>query len=357
MKVSEINKILSPRQLAGVVLVYVAFIQLFITIYLDYINYAPISSISILLYRYLMSVAIAFLGGYIVAYLDLRVIAFLDYYASWNGRIVKRVIFEILFVSILGVFTAFLLTGIASLIHKYPESFYCAFINNIMISIVSNFMLMIILEFWVSLFEKNKSELKEQIMESEISNLKYEVLKSQIEPHFIFNSLNTMSGLIGTEPERAQKFFDELSLIYRYVLETIDSKCVRLSQELEFLESYRFLLEIRFSNKIIFHIQKTEEYLDWWLPPLCLQFAVENALKHNSLSDISPLMINIYCQHDSIYVVNNVQYKYSREYSSGIGQRNINKRYAIITEILPIYFSEGGKYYSKFPLLPEKPKF
>lgn len=202
---------------------------------------------------------------------------------------------------------------------------------------------------------KEKSELKEQKLENEINRLKYDVLKSQIEPHFIFNSLNTMSGLIGSEPEKAQAFFDELSQVYRYVLETIDCKSVRLSRELEFIESYKFLMAIRFSDSVIFHIDVEKDYLDWWLPPLSLQFAVENALKHNSASESSPLVIYIYCSNGAIYVANNIQYKFSKEYSSGLGQSNINKRYALITQIEPNYYTEGGKYFSKFPLIPTKP--
>jgi LytS/YehU family sensor histidine kinase len=164
-----------------------------------------------------------------------------------------------------------------------------------------------------------------------------------------------MSGLISSDPVKAQNFFDELSQVYRYVLETIDCKSVRLSRELEFIESYRFLMNIRFTDSVIFHIHNSEDYLDWWLPPLSLQFAVENALKHNSASEITPLIIHIYCSDGAIFVVNNIQYKYSKEYSSGLGQNNINKRYALITKIEPEYFTDGGKYFSKFPLIPTKP--
>ncbi len=352
MKKSEIYKVLSPEKLAAVVFVYVAFVELFIVFYLDYIGYAPITNFYYLMYRYLISVAIAFFGGYVAGFMDLRGIAVLDRYFTWQETPILRLTLQLLFVTIIGIFVAFFLTAFVNTIQEYPEKFYKAFVNNMMVSILSNLMLMIILDLWISIIEKNKMELKEQIVENEISNLKYDVLKSQIEPHFIFNNLNTMSYLIESDSEKAQRFFGELSQIYRYILATIDCKCVKLCRELEFLNSYIYLSDVRFSDTIIFNLHKSEEYLEWWLPPLSLQFAVENVLKHNSASELHPLIINIYCSEGSIFVVNNISYKFSKDYSTGLGQSNINKRYSLITEMEPKYFTDGSKYFSKFPLIP-----
>ncbi len=158
----------------------------------------------------------------------------------------------------------------------------------------------------------------------------YETLKNQVNPHFLFNSLNALSTLVYKDQDLAAKFIKQLSIVYRHVLDTKDKEVVPLSVELEALEAYIFLIHIRFgeSLKVNLDIPKTANYL---IIPLALQMLVENAVKHNIISRRQPLTIDIYLKDEIITVSNNLQVKKNVGESSGIGLTNIQARYQYIS--------------------------
>lgn len=168
----------------------------------------------------------------------------------------------------------------------------------------------------------------------------FETLKSQVNPHFLFNSLNTLSGLIEENPERAVNFVQELSKVYRHILNTRDKDTISLEEEMRFLHSYLFLLKMRFGDNLITEIQVDNKLNNMQLPALAVQQLVENAIKHNVIATGRQLYLTITtgsdahlngeAEQDKLTVENNIQKKISVEPSSGFGLESIRHRFHLL---------------------------
>lgn len=193
--------------------------------------------------------------------------------------------------------------------------------------------------------ELNAAELQKESMKS-----RFDSLKSQVNPHFLFNSLNALTNLIYEDQDKAANFVKQLSEVYRYVLDTQGREVVKLAEEEKFLRSYLFLQQIRFGEKL-----KVEMNLDNGnseLPPLVLQMLVENAVKHNIISTDQPLTIKIFTDKDSIIVSNNIQIKnVLPEESKGIGLENIRHRYGFLTDKKVEVINDSRSFIVKLPFL------
>jgi len=176
---------------------------------------------------------------------------------------------------------------------------------------------------------QNKAEyLEKQRLLNEIA-----LLKTQVNPHFLFNSLSILSSLVHVNPDLSEQFIDQLSRSYRYILEQKEQSLVSLRTELEFIRSYFFLLKIRFENKFDLQAQLPEEALDRYkIAPMTLQLLIENAVKHNRMSLKEPLVIEISIEGDFLLVKNRLQLRPQREASTGTGLANIINRYALLTD-------------------------
>ena len=158
-----------------------------------------------------------------------------------------------------------------------------------------------------------------------------EALKNQIDPHFIFNSLNTLSHLIEVKQEKARQFNDNLADVYRYILYNKARDLVLLREEISFLNDYFSLLKIRFENAVQMHVHLQGDVLDQFLiPPISLQVLLENAVKHNEFSDDTPLIIKIEMKEEELVIQNPVHRKNHRK-TSKIGLQNLNERYKLTT--------------------------
>lgn len=171
------------------------------------------------------------------------------------------------------------------------------------------------------------AELERQNIESQL-----EGLRNQVNPHFLFNSLNTLIYLIPEDSEKAVRFVQQLSKVYRYVLESRDSKLIPLTEELDFLKSYIFLLKERFGENLQVEIKDMEKKHDTVIVPLTLQMLFENAIKHNVISTGKPLHIEVFAENGHLVVRNNLQKKNQVMDSTGIGLQNIKDRYRMLTE-------------------------
>lgn len=170
-----------------------------------------------------------------------------------------------------------------------------------------------------------------QLLRIENIRTQYEALKNQLNPHMLFNSLNTLRSLIREEPVKAQDYTQELSKVLRYTLQSNESKCVPLSEEMEFVEAYMFLLKMRYEDNINFNIGIDNRFSDYLLPPMSLQLLIENAVKHNEISMRRPLTINIFTSGDAtISVCNPIQSKITNSAGTGIGLDNLAKRYNLL---------------------------
>jgi two-component system, LytTR family, sensor kinase len=157
-------------------------------------------------------------------------------------------------------------------------------------------------------------------------------LRTQVNPHFLFNNLNTLSSLIPENPKHAVDFVQQLSKVYRHILEVKDEKSILLKDELEVLNAYAFLLKTRFGNNLSVTITIPDEKLQQKIVPLSLQILMENAIKHNIVSAEKPLHINVFTQNGSLVVCNNLQMKNQVNESTGIGLDNIRNRYKLLSD-------------------------
>lgn len=181
-------------------------------------------------------------------------------------------------------------------------------------------------------FDKWKEQftLNQQLKNQQIRT-QYEVLQNQMSPHFLFNSLNTLTSIIPENADAAVSFTERLSEVYRYILQNKDRELVSLKEEVEFVQSYLYLLRMRYPDNLSVDFNIEEKYLDLTIPPLTLQMLAENAIKHNVVSKAKPLHIDIYIENGkSVIVKNNLQRKDSLDKSTKTGLENIRKRYSIL---------------------------
>lgn len=178
---------------------------------------------------------------------------------------------------------------------------------------------------------------------------KFESLRSQVNPHFLFNALNALTNLVYEDQDKAAKFIKQLSEVYRYLLEIRDKEIVPLEEEKRFLKSYLFLQQIRFGNKLKLTLSLDEK--PCMIAPLVLQMLVENAIKHNEISEELPLRINIYMDDEFIVVENNLQKKNLLvEDSPGMGLDNICKRYEFLAD-KPVEIIQNEKFIVRLPII------
>lgn len=159
-----------------------------------------------------------------------------------------------------------------------------------------------------------------------------QVIKNQINPHFLFNNLNVLSALVMKDNNEANKFIEEFSKVYRYILGNHEKELVELDTELDFIKPYIFLLEKRFSEGLKISINITGKTANQYIIPASLQMLIENAIKHNVASRSKPLIIDVHTNgNNTIVVTNNLQSKLTKEISTGIGLQNIIKRYKLVS--------------------------
>ncbi len=177
-----------------------------------------------------------------------------------------------------------------------------------------------------------------------------ETLKNQINPHFLFNSLNTLSSLVSTKPELAEKFIQKFSEIYRYILENIKKDKVTLKTELDFITDYFELHKIRDEEKIVMDMNRLDEE-SYWIPPVSLQILIENAIKHNMSTREKPLIIAVFIESDHVIVKNNLQKMALQFPSNGTGLKNLSERIRLVSNKELIVMETSEEFIVKVPLL------
>lgn len=194
-----------------------------------------------------------------------------------------------------------------------------------------------------------KSNKQEIVAKTETA--KFESLKNQIDPHFLFNSLNVLTSLISENPKQAERFTTKLSKVYRYVLEQRNKELIPLSEELQFARTYMELLQMRFEDAIQFEIPSEISNEELKIVPLSLQLLLENALKHNVVSSSKPLKLRIFEDNGVLIIENNVNHKEAIGKSTKIGLRNITDRYNLLTKRNVEITNDGLIFRISLPLL------
>ena len=199
-----------------------------------------------------------------------------------------------------------------------------------------------------------EAELAVQRLEQEKTEVHIRALQAQVNPHFLFNSLNSLSALIDDDTRRAGVFLDELSSVYRYLLRANDQILTPLAAELTFIQSYSHLLQTRHGDALRVVCRVPPPLLSRQIPPLTLQLLVENAVKHNIALPDQPLTIDIDTDGDDRLVVrNNVQRKRARVASNGVGLANIWSKYQMLNQPMPTISEANGQFVITLPLIAE----
>ncbi len=207
------------------------------------------------------------------------------------------------------------------------------------------------------LFLNKERELDSKIVDQldrERSQAELEALRNQLDPHFIFNSLNTLNHLIVNNPQQAYLFNNKLAQVYKYFLINKNNELISLHDELEFIDSYFFLLQIRHDDKLnlMTELDGNNESVIM-IPPFALQILVENAIKHNEFNQENPLHIKIAMNHEYLKVSNNVKPKPYLVNSTGIGLKNLSSRYRILCHRDIIIENTERDFIVKLPLIKQ----
>ena len=208
------------------------------------------------------------------------------------------------------------------------------------------------IEFAVFLLNRWRTSLAEmEKYKKENAEYRFETLRTQVNPHFLFNSLNTLSSLVYEDREKAAGFIRDLSDVYRYVLENRNRETIVLKEEIRFIKSFVYLYQLRFDNKLNVEINISEALLEKLVAPMTLQLLVENAVKHNVISTRKPLSISITTDKNDYLVVENNLQKKTGVVSSEIGLKNISSRYAFLTRKPVEVIETESEFIVKVPLL------
>lgn len=287
-----------------------------------------------------------------------KVNAKIDEWISWKKQPIVRFAIQIttnitlsIFIFLFFRLISILLINISFLSENYGYTSFTD-IQTILYIVIIYMVLFVFID--LSIFLLNQWRLSLADLESfkkENVEFKLNMLRSQINPHFLFNSLNTLSSLIYENQDQASKYTKKLSAIYRNILELKDTETFTLSEELNALNQYFDLLKIRFGNALNLEIKCSEEIKQTLIPPLTLQLLVENCIKHNIVSEKKPLKITISTNDFFVVVQNNFQPKTAISDSTEIGLKNIKSRYQYLTSA-PIMVEQTENLFTvKLPII------
>lgn len=199
--------------------------------------------------------------------------------------------------------------------------------------------------------QREKERLEKEKLKAELQQL-----KGIVNPHFLFNNLNSLSSLISENPAEAEAFLDQLTKVFRYLLRNNDTELATLANELQFTHSYYHLLQTRYGNGISLDLKVDEAYESWLVPPMTLQLLLENAVKHNKLQKDNPLKIEIYSAPGNMLVVkNNINKKEGGVESTGIGLQSINARFKMLDRPGLTIKADNEYYTVMIPLVETEP--
>ncbi len=196
-----------------------------------------------------------------------------------------------------------------------------------------------------------KAQLEAEQLKKVSVEAQFEALRNQINPHFMFNCFNVLSTLVYKDADTSAKFIAQISNVYRYLLHSQERKVVTLQEELLFVESYLYLLQMRYGENLIIEKDITANLEEYYVAPASLQMLIENAIKHNIISKNNPLTIRLYSQNETMIVSNNLQEKQVKEESTHRGLQNIQSRYRLLSDEIVKIEKSASQFTVEIPLL------
>ncbi|MEZ4858218.1 MAG: 2TM domain-containing protein [Flavobacteriaceae bacterium] len=319
---------------------------------IEYLNGWEISSGKELLVRFfynqVYSVSLYMANAYFFNFI-------LNKYKNWYSwqhltkGILGSVVISVVTIFFLRIFGAVLIEGESFsqfLQGERPQFYYTTLLISIVVTGI----------FYAVFYYRHLQEkkVKEQKIIAGTASAQFDALKNQLDPHFLFNSLNVLTSLIEENPEAATKFTTSLSKVYRYVLEQKNKELVTVEEELNFAKLYMSLINMRFEDSIVFDIPERLSNPEAKVVPLSLQLLLENAVKHNQVTPTNKLRISIYEEDGNLIIKNNIQLKKAMKESTGVGLRNIHQRYHLLTQ-RPVSVQQDETYFwVSIPLLTQK---
>ncbi|EOZ92143.1 hypothetical protein A33Q_4236 [Indibacter alkaliphilus LW1] len=299
------------------------------------------------IFSFLMSSSLSF-GGYWVD-------RFYESKISWIKEPLKRFLATVITYMLYSFIVSFILiTGMVLILVEEVNIYNISWIRMVENTIMPTIIAFIIISIFISrgwLMEWRNAAIEAEKLRTEKFASQYQSLKDQLNPHFLFNSLNVLSNLVYESADKSADFIQQLSRIYRYVLEVQNEELASLQDELVFAENYLSLQKIRFEESLEYFMD-IDDAAGFYIPPLSLQLLLENAIKHNVASKKQPLKIFISKKADQLEVRNILQPKSVKESpSSGIGLENIQKRYKLLSGKTPEVEDTGKEFIVSLPLL------
>ena len=304
------------------------------------------------LYTMLYSVTLGYANQMVFVYLDKKFATERFSLKRMVVGFVSSFVVTLFIIFLLRIFTDVIIEG--GTFEKYWANERLA---NYVFAVVMTFIVLLCFYTFYIYKAYSDSKVKEQKIIAGTASAQFESLKNQIDPHFLFNSLNVLSSLIEENPDNAQKFTTSLSKIYRYVLEQKDKELVSVAEELAFAKTYMNLLKMRFENSITYEIPTDFNNLDAKVVPLSLQLLLENTIKHNVVSEQKPLHIKIYIENNYLIVENNLQKKEVLGDRKGVGLQNIVNRYGLISGRKMLIEESPTFFKVKIPILTKQIAF
>ncbi|KQC33434.1 histidine kinase [Nonlabens sp. YIK11] len=282
----------------------------------------------------LSNIGINSVFAFFLTFVNEALVDYLDRFLSWQKQPAWRLITGIIGSIIVTMVTLFFIIGFIQIViydvtvqeylDKQSLEWYAS-------GVIITLIITLIFHAFFFYKELQKSKIKEQKVIAGSATAQFDALKNQLDPHFLFNSLNVLVSLIEENPEAAVHFTTSLSKVYRYVLEQRGKGLVSLDEELAFARTYVRLLKMRFEDSLDISIPDGVSNPDLQMVPLSLQLLIENAVKHNTISDSQPLKLSIYEDGNQLVVENNLHEKAVVNNSTGVGLNNIASRYALLT--------------------------
>ena len=283
---------------------------------------------------------------------NLRIDEWFNKKLPWVTKTFQRIVFQFIVAMFFSAIIIFII------IIVYQKYVYCqtwenksvlssSFFTGLIVSFV-----LIGIEVSMQFFKNWKASLIEiEKYKTESIQAQLQNLKEQVNPHFLFNNLSVLSSLVYKNQDKAVDFINQLAKVYRYLLDNRNNELVTLEEELVFLNSYIYLLSIRFEDSLHFELNINDSLKQKLMPPMCLQMLVENAIKHNEVSSAFPLTISIISEEEKIIVSNKIQPRNYVENSSKTGLKNILSRYSFFTTEKVIINNQAQQFSVSLPLI------
>lgn len=279
----------------------------------------------------------------------------LDRDFPWEEGLFQRLGIQTILTILIAFLVVFVFRNtVMALFSNTLSTHFIRFQDEIIVATVIVFFTMVVVLIDLGIFlmqQWQRSSTEAERVKKENLEFRFDRLRNQVNPHFLFNSLNTLASLVYQDPDTASRFVRQMAKVYRYVLENRDKEVIPLAEEWNFMEAYLYLVKIRFDDGVRFELDISKEALEKMIPPMTLQLLLENALKHNIVSASKPLTIKILTKGNRLKIENNIQPKMSPEPSTKTGLENIKSRYAILSS-QPVVIESNENFFSvEIPLL------